>query len=79
MVTTSRPLLWSQPNRCNREVCPADSGGGTLGNRKVKAASTSHVPAQMYCDITEPSAFSALTSQQPAIHPTVAPARIGPN
>ena len=55
-----------------------DFGGGTLGSRKVNAASTSHVAALVNPASVEVSAFSALTSQQPAIQPTVAPARTGP-
>src|SRR5439155_7672286 len=40
---------------------------------------TSHVTAPVYPANEDASAFSALTSQQPAIQPNVAMARIGPN
>src|SRR6185503_20538367 len=69
----------SRPSRWWSVRCSADLGGATLGSRNVNAATTSHVTAPVYPARADVSAFSALTSQQPATQPRVAIARIGPN
>ena len=49
------------------------------GRKNVNAATSSHTTAPLYPASDDVSAFSALTSQQPAIQPSVAIARTGPN
>src|SRR5438552_2430045 len=56
-----------------------DLGVSSVGRKKVNALTASYIIVSLYLASVEASAPRALTSQQPAIQPSVAIARIGPN
>ena len=72
-------LKASSPNLCRSVSRSVDLGGATFGRKNVKMAMSSHTMMALCPARVEASAWSALTSQQPAIHPAVPRARTGPN
>src|SRR5258708_35815988 len=74
-----RSVRASRPSRSCHLTRPADWSLSTAGRKSVQAEASSHITAPLYPASAEVSALSALTTQQPAIQPKVAIARMGPN
>ena len=69
----------SRPNRSLHVRFSTDGGIFSGGRKNVNTATRSQTTAPLQPASSDASAFSALTSQQPAIQPSVPIARTGPN
>src|ERR1043166_3894346 len=69
----------SSPSRSCHDTPPVDFSCPCAGRKNVTTVAIIHTTAPLYPANAELSAANALIVQQPAIHPSVAVARIGPN